>query len=120
MSTDKKERRFDIISGPNRSTLFNACEYACDENSYIAVDFVIARGYTAPKNDPGCAYIPMVITNIKITKIGHKMGSGKDLYLDGHGDADLDSIGGGNVTYRPYEFWALYNARVRKGDFFIK
>ena len=91
----KKRRQFEIIDGPNKDTLFDACKYAYIKNgSTIATEFTVALGYTMPKNHPAAACVPMSITDITIVGIEHEDGSGKSLNLKGYCKADLNSFGG--------------------------
>ena len=113
--TEIKEKYYDIVSGPNKDALFDACKYACSKTAKLTVDFAVAIGYTMPKNDPGCAYIAMAITDIKIYGIEHEDGSGESFNLHGYCKADLNSLGGNNVTYKSYRFKAYYNSKNRKG-----
>lgn len=112
MNTNQATMTLDIVGGPSRSTLFDACMYAYDPDTTIAVKFDIPRGYTAPKGHLGCAYIPLKVENLKITSILHEDGSGYSFILNGYCDTDL-SIGGKNLTSHKFE--AYYNAKTRKG-----
>ena len=108
-------RSYDIVSGPCKDTLFDACKYAYSKNVKIQVVFSIAIGYTAPKHDPGCCYIPMSIADIRITSIEHEDGSGESLNLRGYCRADLTNYGGTSTALKPYKFEAYYNAKTRRG-----
>ena len=112
---NETERTFDIVAGPNRDMLFDACKYAYDKMVRIPIDFVVAIGYTMPKHHPGCAYVPMYISDIKVVGIEHEDGSGESFNLHGYCKADLNSLGGNNVTYKSYRFKAYYNSKNRKG-----
>ena len=112
----KKSRCFDIVAGPNKDTLFDACKYAYSKTSKVLVNFTVAIGYTTPKSNPGCAYVAMAITDIKVIGIEHEDGSGESFILRGYCKANLSSFGGLNVTYKPYTFKAYYNAKSRKGS----
>lgn len=113
--TETKERYYDIVAGPNKDALFDACKYAYSKTAKLTVDFAVAIGYTMPENDPSCAYIAMAITNIRICGIEHEDGSGESFNLHGYCKADLNSLGGDNVTYKSYRFKAYYNAKNREG-----
>ena len=109
-----KERHYEIVNGPNKDALFDACKYACSKTAKLTVEFAVAIGYTMPKNDPGCASIAMSITDIRIYGIEHEDGSGESFNLRGCCKADLNSLGG-NVAYKSYRFKAYYNSKNRKG-----
>ena len=113
--TETKEKYYDIVSGPNKDALFDACKYAYSKTAKLTVEFAVAIGYTMPKNDPGCAYIAMAITDIMIYGIEHEDGPGESFNLHGYCKADLNSLGGNNVTYKSYRFKAYYNSKNRKG-----
>lgn len=112
---NETERTFDIVTGPNKDTLFDVCKYACSKTAKLTVDFAVAIGYTMPKHHPGCAYVPMYISDIKVVGIEHEDGSGESFNLHGYCKADLNSLGGNNVTYKSYRFKAYYNSKNRKG-----
>ena len=113
--TETKEKYYDIVAGPNKDALFDVCKYVCSKTAKLTVNFTVAIGYTMPKNDPGCAYIAMAITDIMIYGIEHEDGSGESFNLHGYCKADLNSLGGNNVTYKSYRFKAYYNSKNRKG-----
>lgn len=114
MNTKKTEEKYyEIVAGPNKDALFDVCKYACNKAAKLTVDFAVAIGYTMPKNNPGCAYIPMAITDIIIYGIEHEDGSGESFNLHGYCKADLNSLGGNNV--KPYRFKSYYNSKTRKG-----
>lgn len=110
----KKRRQFEIIDGPNKDALFDACKYAYNSDSTIAIDFTVALGYTMPKNHPAAACVPMSITDITIVGIEHEDGSGKSLNLKGYCKADLNSFGT-DPNYVSYRFEAYYNTKKREG-----
>ncbi len=117
MNTKKTElatRFFDIVSGPNKDTLFDACKYAYNESANVPIDLRIAVGYTMPEGNPGRAYIPMHIREILIVSIEHECGSGESFNIRGYCEADLDSLGG-KAVYQPYQFKAYYSSKTRKG-----
>lgn len=107
-----KENRYDIVGGPNKDILFDACKYACSKNVKIDIDFTVSAGYTIPKDHPGCAYIPMDITGFRIIGIEHEDGSEDSLNLHGYCKANLSFIKDESTTYR---FKAYYNAKHRRG-----
>ena len=113
--TEAKEKHYDIVAGPSKDALFDACKYACSKTAKLTVDFSVAIGYTMPKNDPRRGHIAMAITDIKIYGIEHEDGSGESFNLHGYCKADLNSLGGNNVTYKSYRFKAYYNSKSRNG-----
>lgn len=113
--TETKEKHYEIVAGPNKDALFDACKYAYSKTAKLTINFAVAIGHTMPKNDLECAYIPMAITDFKIVGIEHEDGSGESFNLHGYCKADLDSFGGKNVTYKPYKFKAYYSSRNRTG-----
>ena len=110
MNTNK-ERSFEIVSGPNKDTLFDACKYAYSKNSKIAVEFGVALGYTMPRDHPGCAYFPMNMRGVVISSIEHEDGSGESFNLQGYCRASLDI----NQNLKAYRFEAYYNTKKRSG-----
>lgn len=114
MNTSIAERAYEIMNGPSRDTLFDSCKYAYAGNAKVAVDFVVAIGYTMPKGHPGRAYIPMKLTDIVITSIEHEDGSGESFNLRGYCRADL-IIRAGSTTYSNYHFRGYYNTKNRTG-----
>ena len=115
MNAKNQEKCYDIVAGPNKDALFDACKYAYSKTAKLTVDFTVVIGYTMPKENPGCAYIAMAITDIRITGIEHEDGSGESFNLHGYCRADLNSFGGNNIAYEPYEFKAYYNSKNRHG-----
>ena len=117
MNTKKAtdDRYYEIVSGPNTDKLFDACKYAYDKTSIVAIDFSIAVGYTMPKDHPGSAYIPMSITDIVITSVEHEDGSGESFNLHGYCKADLRTLNKAYADYKPYRFKAYYNTKHREG-----
>lgn len=110
MNTNKTEY-YDIVAGPNKDALFDACKYAHSKAAKIPIDFEVVLGYTLPPNEPGSAYIPMDITDISITCIEYEDNSGESFNLNGNCCADPDFTGGS----KPYRFKAYYNSKKRKG-----
>ena len=111
------ERYFDVVNGPNKDALFDACKYACGKGGKVDVNFDVAIAYTMPKNDPGCAYVPMAITDFRIIGIEHEDGSGVSFNLHGYCKADLYSFfGKDGATYKPYRFKMYYNSKSREGS----
>lgn len=106
---------YDIVNGPNKDTLFDACKYAYAKNSDITVDFAVAAGYTAPVSSHQAAYIPMSVIDIRICGIEHEDGSGESFNLKGYCSANLSSSGERGAVYKSYGFVAYYNTKKRKG-----
>lgn len=113
MNTSITERSYEIMNGPSRDTLFDACKYAYAENAKVTIDFVVAAGHTMPKGHPGRAYIPMKLTDILIASIEHEDGSGDSFNLRGYCRADLRISG--STTYSNYHFRGYYNTKNRTG-----
>ena len=111
----KKPDHYDIIDGPNKDVLFDACKYAYSKNVDINVDLKVAAGYTAPIGSHQSAYIPMSIIDIKISGIEHEDGSGESFNLKGYCSANLSSSGEAGAIYKQYNFIAYYNTKRRKG-----
>lgn len=114
MNTNTTERLYEIMNGPSRDTLFDACKYAYSKFNKIHVEFTVAAGYTMPKGSPGRAYVSLRLTDIIIAGIAHENGSGESFNLYGYCHADLNSFGG-QVTYKNYYFSAYYNTQTRTG-----
>ena len=116
MDTKKEQKKlYDILDGPNKDSLFDACKYAYNSNVGIAVHFTVAVGYTLPKDNPNSAYIPMSISDIRIIGITHEDGSGESFLLYGYCNADLNSFAKNFNNTKPYSFEAYFDARSRKG-----
>lgn len=112
MNTEK--RIFDIVDGPSRDTLFDACKYAYSKAAQVPVYFGVVFGQM-PKNHPDCgAHLPMSIKDVKITGIEHEDGSGESFNLHGYCNADLNFMSE-DATYATYKFEAYYNAKSRDG-----
>lgn len=119
---DTKEKRFfEILGGPNKETLFDACKYAYDQNSSVVVEFKVAKGYTSnPKRSStkrhrssNCLYIPLQLEDIVVASIEHEDGTGDKFNLKGYCKVELDKtfgLPGGNC-----QFSAYYNAKTRTG-----
>ena len=114
VATEEKEKYYEIVVGPSKDLLFDACKYAYSKNANISVSFSIAAGYTMPANDPTAGCIPMRIKNIRICSIEHEDGSGESFNLHGYCMADLNSFHA-NVNYESYRFKAYYNTKNRRG-----
>ena len=109
-----KARKFDIVNGPGKDALFDACKYAYGKSGQLAVDFAVAAGYIGSTDPRERAYFKMKIRNLKIAGIEHEDGTGENFNLHGYCQADLDSHHGpGN--YVSYRFKAHYNTQRRQG-----
>ena len=42
MNTNQKEKYYDIVNGPNKDALFDACKYACVKGANIPISFDVA------------------------------------------------------------------------------
>ena len=113
MDAETKKKQFDIVDGPSKDALFDACKYAYSRNAKLEVKFTVAMAYTMSV-DNGGSYWPMKIENITICGISHEDGSGEKFILNGYCRADM-RLCPGNVIYTPYRFDAFYNAKTRKG-----
>lgn len=105
---------YDIVGGPNRAILFDACKYAYDKNVKLAVDFKIVIGYTTSADNPGCTYMMMAATDFLIGGIEHEDGSGEKFNLTGYCKADPE-YSGNTLDYKSYRFMAHYDVKKRKG-----
>lgn len=113
MNTKGEDRSFDIVGGPNKDMLFDACKYAYNKSTKVNVDFSVAAGYSMPVDDPGCACVLLSLSDIMITGIEHEDGSGDKFNLVGYCNAYLEPFGKPNFKW--YDFKAYYNAKNRKG-----
>ncbi len=109
--TETKEKYYDIVAGPNKDTLFDACKYAYNKTTKFAIDFGVAVGYTMPRNHPGCAYVPMDMSDVAIHGIEHEDGSGESFNIHGMCKAALR----GSSDTKFYKFKAYYNTKTRTG-----
>ena len=109
-----KEQNFDIMGGPSKDTLFDACKYAYSKTTKMIIEFDVASGYTQPPESKNCAYVKMQMADIKIAGIEHEDGSGDSFNLRGYCRANINPFGE-VVSGRPYEFRAYYNTKTRKG-----
>lgn len=112
MSTKMESKLFEIVAGPSKDLLFDACKYAYSRQNHLTVGFKVAIGYTRPKNDPGAGIIPMTISDMVITSIQHEDGSGESFNIEGFCRANLLSI---TETLKSYNFNAYYETRTRRG-----
>ena len=119
MNTKSVAYRYDIINGPSKSALFDACMYVYNKDAKIAVNFTISQGYSNDTNDATRLYLPLPVTDIKITGIEHEDGSGESFILKGYCNVDKDYLLRRNniYRYRYSRFSAYYDAKNRKGSF---
>ena len=101
---------YDIVNGPGRDTLFDACKYAYSKESDIKVELTVASGYTASKGSHQAAYKPMSVGDIIVSGIEHEDGSGRSFILHGYCSANVDS-----QIYKRHRFIAYYDTKKRKG-----
>lgn len=139
MSTnEKKEWTFDIVGGPSRDRIFDACKYAYDdgEDGCIPIKFKVALDIAKGPCDI-TDVIPLYMSDFKVNEIGHEDGSGHSFNLGGYCKADLGfDIGnnydayyirtgyhkGGRLPHpeirkylRNYYFRIYYSSKSRKG-----
>ena len=112
---DTNEKTFEIVDGPSKDAIFDACKYAYHPRSIIVLDFEVVVGYTKASSDSKAAYIAMKIKDLRITSIEHEDGSGESFNLAGFCKADLDPYGTSAAKWHPYKFKAYYNTRYRNG-----
>ena len=109
-----EDRYLDIIAGPSKDRLFDACKYSYDDETRVPVEFSIALAYTKPKKDPGALCLMKKVTDLTISGIEHEDGTGDSLNLHGYCEANLtpyDDVEG----IKHYSFRAYYNAKRRTG-----
>ena len=118
MDTKSTEKRlYDIVAGPSKAMLFDACKYAYAKTAKLPVDFTIAIRYTLPtKHNPQSTFVQMAITDIKICGIEHEDGSGESFNLHGYCKADTSPFAKTSPAYKAYRFKAYYNSKSRKGN----
>lgn len=110
-----KERHYEIVNGPNKDTLFDACKYAYSKTTKFAIDFEVAASYTMPRNHPGCAYVPMDMSDVTIHGIEHEDGSGESFNIHGICKVALHRSRLSNDAKLCCKFKAYYNAKTRTG-----
>lgn len=114
---------YDIVDGPSKSTLFDACQYAYNKGTKISVMFEIVQGYSEDSNDDPKLKLPLFlpIADILVTGIQHEDGSGESFNLEGYCCADIDYYEKKCYTntyfYENYRFSAYYNTESRTGKF---
>lgn len=113
MRTEEKiTRSFDIVAGPCKDTLFDACKYA-GSKVRIPVDFKIAYGHTGG----GSLVIYLPVSDIVILGIENEDGSGESFNLKGSLTAnyDLNKVYNSGVPTTRYSFKAYFSSKNRKG-----
>jgi len=110
--------RYDIVAGPSRDTLFDACKYAYSKTARVNINFLIPIGYTAPAGDPTRAYIAMPISDILVKSIEHENGSGESFNLVGECKVSLNSFNR-NTERSVCRFEAYYDTKRRTGCIFF-
>ncbi len=129
MSTAGKIHRFNIENGPSMGLLVDAFKYAYDETVKIPVTFVVAKGYTAPLGDPGCAFEPLEMNATCITTLQHECGNSHSFNIEGncrvalgkeHFETVYDAKERVNVCKKwtdlvPARFEAYFDTKSRKG-----
>lgn len=105
MNTNQKNEYFDIIGGPNKDILFDACKYAFVKGAVIPINFDIAANYTMSKGDPNCACLKMDATDFRIMGVDNEDGSGESFNIRGYAKKE-----GNQFRFRGY-----YNTKRRQG-----
>lgn len=110
MNTEGKS--FDVVNGPSKDRLIDAFKYAYSKQTQISVKFSVVLSYTAPKDDPSCVRLIMLIDDFHIVSLQHENGSGHSFIVEGYCQASLHS---GTTQLEPYDYNMYYNAKTRKG-----
>ncbi|MBR3180047.1 hypothetical protein IKF57_00735 [Candidatus Saccharibacteria bacterium] len=111
----KKKKFYDIVGGPNRDAIFDACKYAKDKNVVFPLEFKVSTGYTGHPDEPEAAYVLMKAKNFSIYSIEHEDGSGQSFNLKGHLEIEVYLEHHTVPSWRPRYFEAYYNTKTRKG-----
>lgn len=111
MNTNENRSSFEIVSGPSRDTLFDACKYAYDKSAHVGISFGIPVAWTAPPTDLKAMFVPMEMEDIIVSLIPHEDGSGNSFNISGYCKAALVMEG----RLKDYEFKAYYNTKTRQG-----
>lgn len=107
-----KGKYYNIVRGPGRDTLFDACKYTYDRRSFVAVDFEVAL---VPPFRPGGAFVAMKIKNLHINGIEHDGNGGVAFMLKGTCKADLNPHTSTAPEWCNYRFEAYYNTERKTG-----
>ncbi|MBQ3433227.1 hypothetical protein IJG22_02955 [Candidatus Saccharibacteria bacterium] len=105
MNTNKKEICYDIVNGPNKDILFDACKYACVKDAKVPIKFDMVLGYSLPEDDPKCCCFMVNVTDFKIMGIENEDGSGESFNIRGYAKKE-----GNQLRFRGY-----YNTKHRQG-----
>ena len=105
-----KELSFEVMDGPSKDRLIDAFKYAYDKEARVPVEFSVARGYTAPKDNPGCAYVVLDAKDFRILSLQHEDGSGHSFNIEGYCTANVDGRAKRFCWFKMY-----YETKNRKG-----
>ncbi|MBR2994827.1 hypothetical protein IKF32_02855 [Candidatus Saccharibacteria bacterium] len=102
MSTERNY--YDIIAGPGKDLLFDACKYAYTKDAKIPVDFAVVK---ADQN-------LIFVTDFVVNSIQYEDGSGCKFNLGGYCKANLGSE---PLEGEPkgFNFKAFYDTKKRTG-----
>ena len=109
--------RFDILNGPSRGQIFDACQYGCDKNSHINLDFSVMEGYSDSPSNPGALTFLFKIEDLAVTGIKHEDESGHNFIIEGFCKIDLSHRKWGMTRNH---FKAFYNTKTRTGKMEFK
>ena len=110
------EKNFDVVNGPCKDLLFDACKYACRKEAEVIPKFSIAQYYIGDARDNTkrmAVYMP--VKNFYIMGIDNEDGSGESWNVRGSVDADLDNRDSKHPDWTHYRFFMYYNSRRREG-----
>lgn len=105
MNTDER-KCFDIIAGPGKDLLFDACKYAFTKDAKIPVDFAIVR-----HSDQDLLFA----TDFIINGIEFEDGSGYKFNLKGSCKAVLHPKDSSDEDSERYLFRSYYDCKKRSG-----
>ena len=113
MDTNKVSGRFfDIVGGPGKDALFDACKYADDKRASIKIYFSVLIGHTGLPDAYGSAYVLMDISDVIIRGIVHDDEVGEVFTVYG-----ACRIGNGVTSSKDdYQFIAQYEPKIRRGE----
>lgn len=114
MNTSQKEKYYDIVNGPNKDALFDACKYACVKDATIPINFEVAAAYTMPKTEAGSAYVKMPVSCFRIIGIENEDGSGESFNIHGYCIIG-SSIKKPDDKRTQRQFKCYYNTKHRSG-----
>ncbi|MBR5046171.1 hypothetical protein IKX73_00880 [Candidatus Saccharibacteria bacterium] len=108
---ERVSRAFDIIDGPNRYALFEACLHAAANDPVIVpVTFDVVEGYDAPPSEPGAWAMLLKCNSFRVLGIENEDGSGESWNI--HGYCQSAAFG----QLQDCKFEAYYNSKRRKGS----